>query len=227
MGRKFFVIAGVLALVTVLAGCDWTFFGFDGGHTRASAETTISAGNVSSVKASWAGLTGATVTASPAVVHDVAYVTATDNKLYAFDGKTNCTPALKTCNPLWTAAVTDGGVLSPAVSDGLVFAASSTKLSAFDAKGVTNCGGSPRTCTPVWTGTLANGFTESPSVADSVVYVHSGGTLYAFNAKASACPANVCAPLWTAAVPAFMGGAISSPVVADGIVYVPDSSTVY
>jgi hypothetical protein len=53
--------------------------------------------------------------------------------------------------PLWTAAAPYERS-SPAVANGLVFAASPLGLRAYDAKGLTGCAGTPKVCSPLWTG---------------------------------------------------------------------------
>ena len=122
----------------------------------------------------------------------------------------------------WTADRSDWLEASPAVANGVVYAA-------FDTAGLTaytvGCAAGGGTCTPLWTGTGAGGFGySSPAVANGVVYVASSDSkLYAFDAAGGAAnctgsaPNRTCTPLWTAATGALT---FSSPVVANGVVYV-------
>jgi len=120
----------------------------------------------------WTGPTTNQILSSPAVAHGVAYIGSLDGKFYAFSatGTTGCSGTPKTCAPLWTAAGA-GGNPSPAVANGLVYAASGGQIYAFSAAGTTGCSGTPKTCTPLWTGTSPSNTTyASPAVANGMVY---------------------------------------------------------
>jgi outer membrane protein assembly factor BamB len=79
--------------------------------------------------------------------------------------------------PLWTAAPPYERS-SPAVANGLVFAASPLGLRAYDAEGLTGCAGTPKVCSPLWTGPPT---TSSPSVGtNGFVYSSFPGAVYAF-----------------------------------------------
>lgn len=135
--------------------------------------------------------------------------------------ETSLTPAnVSGLQEVWTAGLSQpGGLASPAVAGGVVYAATA-QLYAFDAAGSTGCSGPPKTCTPLWAGG-GGGFSSTPAVAGGVVYVGSrDGRLQAFDASGSTgCSGTpkTCAPLWTGQT----GAAIfSSPSVVDGVVYV-------
>jgi outer membrane protein assembly factor BamB len=231
------LVVATLALVMVLAGCDWAQFGYSANHTRDNpTEKTIGIDNVASLTATWTGVinlggsTGNLFFSSPSIANGVVYVGSVDHKLYAFDtaGATGCSGAApKSCVPMWTAAT--GGILqsSPAVVDGVVYVASDdSKLYAFDAAGVRNCSGTPKTCSPLWTATTGGSVSSSPAVVNGVVYLGSNDSkLHAFDAagvrNCSGTP-KTCAPLWVG----ITGGAIlSSPAVAKGVVYVASTDS--
>ncbi len=184
----------LIAAIAVLSlpACDWSQMGYGPEHTGFSSDLTLSKAAVQSgsVLPDWTATTGGPVVASPAVVGAVAYVTSTDQHLYAFDatGATGCTGTPKTCAPLWS-SVDLGGALStsPAVSAGLVFVATPDgRLVAFDATGTNGCSGAPKICNPVWTATLPGSASASPTVAGGRVFVVSAAgdsdALSAFNA---------------------------------------------
>ena len=219
----------VLALVVLLAACDWSQYGYGASHTRSNpTETTIGVGNVGTLTTKWTATTRDMVLSSPAVAKGIVYVGSRDGKLYALDaaGTTNCSGTPKTCAPLWTANVGWSAVdSSPAVVNGVVYVVAGPygeTLSAFDAAGTTNCSGTPKTCLPLWTTPSFSTVGSSPTVANGVVYVapltacrHTTPT---GTTNCSGTP-KTCTPLWTAA-----GGAGSSPAVANGVVYVSSGS---
>ncbi len=224
--------------MSVAAGCnfEWAQFGYGGGNTRATSDTSLAQADVPRLADLFVGPTGAAVTSSPAVVGNVAYVTSDAGTLVAFDADASgaCTGTPVSCPPLWTATIqaagTNGGPgtvsSSPAVSGGVVFVGSSDgRLEAFDAAGSTNCSGTPKICTPLWTATLGGSIVGSPMVSGGVVYVGStNGTFDAFDATgATNCSGTpkVCTPLWTAST----GGAINgSAAVAGSRVYVASAN---
>ncbi|WP_433385311.1 PQQ-binding-like beta-propeller repeat protein [Actinoplanes sp. CA-142083] len=120
------------------------------------------------------------------------------------------------CDPLWTAKLTNGAHTTPAVSGGLVFISTAGSadnglgvLSAFRAAG---CG--KPTCDPVWTAPVPN-TASSPTVSNGILYIVSGdGRLLAFTSNG--CGRSTCAPLWTGNLKSSSNGA---PAVANGLVY--------
>jgi outer membrane protein assembly factor BamB len=217
------LVAAALALVMLLAACNWTQFRADPGHSgNQPLEFKIGTTNVSALSESWT----ATSWGNPAVADGVAYVA--DGTLSAFDaaGVTNCSGTPKSCAPLWTAPTAGG---SAAVVNGIVYtesyfgSISGGTLDAFDAAGVRNCSGVPKRCAPLWTAALNGGFggLQPLAVAGGIVYVSSSGRLSAFDAagvrNCSGSPKS-CAPLWTAS--SNDGSYYSSPAVATGVVYV-------
>jgi outer membrane protein assembly factor BamB len=136
-----------------------------------------------------------------------------NGSLYAFDaaGTTNCLGTPKTCLPLWRGASRDYVFSSPAIANGLVYAASyDGYLRAYDAAGSTNCSGTPKICKRLWKADNGN-TNSSPAVANGVIYLggHDGQTLKAFDTSGN--------ELWGT----ILGGWVdSSPAVANGRVYV-------
>ena len=165
---------------------------------------------------------------SPTVANGIVYAQSQSSSLYAFDanGVTNCSGTPKTCRPLWTASVGSGpGPPSPAVANGIVYAASGA---AFDANGTTNCSGSPKTCTPLWSYNVV-GTVSSPSIANGMVFFSIFSTdvndvaLEAFdangNTNCSGTP-KTCIPLWTGPTRYPVTG---DPAIANGKVYDTDN----
>src|SRR5262249_26159501 len=128
--------------------------------------------------------------------------------IYAFDatGTTNCTGSPKTCNPLWSTAVTGSPQYfgTPVVVGGHLFGAGQDNaIRVYDATGATNCSGTPKTCTPLFTAVTNNNPLYPgllPAVANGTLFVDAwDGTLYAFDAtgitNCSGIP-KTCSPLW-------------------------------
>lgn len=108
-----FILAALLAPQSgarAKADCDWPMYAHDLGHSGAVSPgcTEISRLNVASLRPKWLYPTGATVTASPAVVGGVVYVGAGDGTFYAFAEDPPPAPV----SPLWTFTVTDGNAAS-------------------------------------------------------------------------------------------------------------------
>ncbi len=226
----------VCALCSTACLADWAQFGSTSANTRATQDDGIGQSNLASMAPTLLGTMGGAVYSSPVVSIGVAYVTADDGTLDAFDanGVTNCSGVPNTCSPLWTASIEPAGsiatsatlssspAVSPTVGTGTVFVdTTSGYLEAFDATGTTGCSGSPKVCTPLWTATTGAAITSSPTIAGGVVYVGStNGTLDAFDATGTTgCSGSpkVCTPLWTATT----GGAIhDTPAVLGSTVYV-------
>lgn len=227
--RRRVLLGGLIALAVVFSGCDWTMFGFDATNTHWTPDTTLNESSIPALVPAFYGNTGGGVSGSPVVTNGVVYVISQVSKtqaetLESFDptGNTGCSGLPKTCVPLWTASLgTGSGFTSPAVVNGVVYAASSDDLEAFDAAGNTNCGGTPKTCAPLWTASVGPVDNSAPVVANGVVYIGStDDNLYAFDAAGSIdCSGTprTCSPLWRAPT----GGPIeSSGAVANGVVYI-------
>ncbi len=226
--RRPSLLVGIAVLTVVLAGCtsNWPMFGWNATGSRSSSDTSITLSDVAGATPNrvWTDVTSRFVYSSPAVVNGVVYITADDQKLYAFDATgAGCTGSPKACAPLWTAA-TGGSVSfsSPAVANGVVYVGSADgKLYAFDAAGTTNCSGGPKTCRPLWTAATGGAIDASAVVANGVVYIGADDdNVYAFDAAGTTnCSGSpkTCTPLWTATT----GDAIrSTPAVANGTLYV-------
>ncbi len=214
-----------LVAVLVLAGCDWSQLAYGPEHAGSSPDATISKPVVQSgsVLPDWTATVGGAVLSTPMVARGVAYVAATDRRLYAFDavGAVGCSGTPTTCTPLWKSVDLGGPVSSsPAVVDGLVYVASrDARLLAFDATGSRACSGTPKVCSPVWTARLPGSATASPTVVDGRVFaVSASGSADAL----SAFDATNGAPLWTATVVNHSTSILhteSAPSVSGGIVY--------
>ena len=162
---------------------------------------------------------------SPSVSNGIVYGQSPSG-LYAFDanGVTNCSGTPTTCNPLWTAplgAAFSDFPVAPAVANGVVYAANSTTLEAFDASGVTNCSGTPKTCQPLWGDNVST--ISSPSIANGLVFVsqfeYGPQGLVAFDVggvtNCSGTP-KTCQPLWIGPT---AWPATGSPAIANGRLY--------
>jgi hypothetical protein len=231
-----------LAVVSVvsLAGCDWTMYRGDSGHTGAVVETRINVDNVGSLREAWStGSTG--IYPAPAIANNkllVVHGGHADGYLGAYDaaGSQGCAGSPKVCGPLWTAPIPSGQ--PPAVAGGVVYVAGGGdswtvfgRVFAVDAAGEVNCSGTPRTCAPLWTAPTPGGWLSPATVAGGRVYVSgsesSANVLYAFDAAGNqgcAGTPKVCTPLWTAdGGPPSVGGSTQlgrTPAVANGRVYV-------
>jgi hypothetical protein len=220
--------------------------GFGPEHTSYNpGERTITASNLANLQRVWTASGG--IGDGFAVADGAVYVSGYNNAgfptLAAFDatGRTGCSGAPKTCQPLWKAPVVSQGS-SPAVVGGVVYVAQGVfgggpppnELLAFDAAGRTGCTGTApdRTCTPLWKASLPSGnfaAVKSPVVSKGVVYFGGGGTiggeLVAYEAAASpshcsgTAPNKICQPLWKGSTGTFAG----NPIVSNGIVFVPGS----
>jgi outer membrane protein assembly factor BamB len=166
------------------------------------------------------------------MVYVVGATSGIGSTIAAFDagGVTNCSGTPKTCDPLWTAALS-GFASGPAVANGVLYVGSGQGrppapgyLAAFDAKGVTNCSGIPKTCSSLWVGAATAFDARAPSVDRGVVYLESSlnldaGRVDAFDAAGTTnCSGNNpkrCTPLWSAST----SGLAGVPSLANGIVY--------
>lgn len=193
------VVAIVVVLVSLLAGCDWTMAGQ--GPSRAGftlLESGLNPTNVGGLSELWnaqmplaiPGFDASPQGAVPAVSRGVVYLTYNrhnaendQGRLYAFDaaGHTNCTTATpRSCDPLWSAVIQTNTASSPAVSNDTVFVTAPDfaqpsalgALYAFDARGTTNCSGSPKMCTPLWTARVSGSSAFAPGAAPVVAYGH-------------------------------------------------------
>ena len=198
--------------------------------------TTNCSGTPTTCNPLWAGTISGTTTSNssaPAVANGVVYAESGGGRLFAFDGNgvTGCSGTTMTCSPLWTAPLAGDPEFgsSPAVSNGIVYAPSST-LQAFDANGVTSCSGIPKTCAPLWSYSVSP-YVASPSVANRLVFIGTwqGGqgtsfNFYAFDANGHTDCAGtpvVCNPLWTGVA---TGPLTGSAAIANGRVFVTDDS---
>ena len=178
-------------------------------------------------------------TTAAVVADGIVYVGTYSSGLYAFgaSGTTNCSTAttLKTCQPLWTAAVNANAL---AVANGVVYAATNGGLAALDAAVPGNCPGTGaiKTCSisSLWTSAGSTYVNSGPwlTVANGVVYVTtSGGGIDGYDAAGSqTCSvsgtAKTCTPLWQD-VPGYTSG--GSSAVVNGVLFVsaPGSGDVY
>lgn len=193
-GRPF--LSGGLALIAVglgMSGCNWTQFQGSSNLSGDNAgETKITPGNVSTLTQQFTASDGTTNTVIPQAVNgDILYVsTGSSVEAYSATGTGCSSPDTTPCAPLWTYA-TGTLISSPpfrdpstsqsvAVSNGIVYAATTTNLEAFDASGHTNCSGVPTVCHPVW---QISGISAIPTVANNTLYLGGGGGIWAYDAN--------------------------------------------
>ena len=214
----------VAGLVFVVAGCDWSLFGYGPAHTSYNPkESTIGIDNVDTLHEAWTAVLGGPRGGSVAPVTAKGVVYATSDvspyKLGAFDarGVAGCSGTPKTCTPQWTATGI-GVAQSLQVANGLVYVtAAPNKLVAFDAAGVKGCKGTPKTCTALWSASGISFFSASdfpPAITSQYVYAAVGSGISAFDAagvKGCSGTPKTCKPLWSA-----VGW---SAAVANGVLY--------
>ena len=231
----------IAAIALVMSACDWPSYRGSPGHTGFNAfETAISVSNVSTLTMAFSGSTSG-LPSSPVEANGVLYVqTATKLLAFAAQGNTNCSGTPTTCQPLWTAALTNnsGGypIGVPSVSNGVVYivgqvgGVSSMNLYAYDAAGNTNCSGSPKVCQPLWEGL---GGSSAPNVVNGVMYVSSdtGRGHRRLRRRGPHKPLGnpkVCQPLWTGVpTPSSASTTGSSPTVVNGVAYIASTGALY
>jgi outer membrane protein assembly factor BamB len=216
-------VAFVAALALTLAACDWTGFGFDAAHTRATTDPGPPMRYPQLLNHVWTGRTGANAS-SPVTGEDTVFVTTSAGKLLAFASTMTIDDPdcewISQCRPRWSADLGAPSSSTPTVDHATVFAASNDgSVRAFDARGDQNCAGTPRVCAPRFRTAPVGPIVSSPQVVGDTLFVGStDAALYAFDARGVRnCASGVCTPLWRAPV----GGAVrSSPAVAGGTVYI-------
>src|SRR6202023_2876251 len=93
-----------------------------------------------------------------AVVNGVLYASdGTGIEAYSANGTTGCSGSPVVCSPLWSysggppvANSSEDFVANIAVSNGAVYASTSSGLEALGAAGNKNCSGTPKVCQPLW-----------------------------------------------------------------------------
>jgi outer membrane protein assembly factor BamB len=231
--RARWIVLAVVSALT-LAGCDWPTYMYNAAHSGSSADTSVSAADLSAgLTEKWQAVLGvgssSNLPPSPVVAKGLVYVATAGGIVEAFetDGGTNCDASVpKKCQPLWRSAPILATFSTASVANGFVYiGGTDNTMYVFDAAGVTNCSpGAPATCLPLWTGSVPGGGASSPVVAGGFVYIGSSdGSVYAFDAAGSSgCNAShVCTALRKFAT----GSAIdSSPAVANKVLYVGNDS---
>jgi outer membrane protein assembly factor BamB len=221
-------------LAAQAADTPWPQFMFNTSHTGFNnLETTVTRQNVTSLSFEFGAL-GPTGNefgnsfshSAPAVVNGVMYLGTTNGELLAFSA-TGCGDDF--CTPLWSAQLSNGVQVSPAVVNGVVYIESAGtedgRLYAFKAAG---CG--QPTCTPLWSAVNHGNGGASPTVANGSIYtVSSDGHLYVFNANG--CGQAECRPVWSAKIgtPAQFqsGSSEASAAVSGSVVYVAGSKQLF
>jgi PQQ-like domain len=225
-GMKYRAVLVVVVCALVLAACDWSMVGYDGGNTGFNlSEPDLQLNNISSLAETWRAPypVSSVAPSRPVVAAGSVFVGRGDGTLYVYPerGPQGCSGTPTVCQPSWTAATGAPIAGSPAVVGGLAYVSSADALRVFDAYGKTSCSGTPKVCAPLWTTSRAGG---SPVVANDVVYVSSGANLAAFDARGQTeCRGvpKVCQPLWTAGGGTGVPG--GPPAVVNGKVYVSES----
>jgi outer membrane protein assembly factor BamB len=171
------------------------------GVTNTSA---IIAYNASTGDQMWARDGG--IGTSFAVANGVVYTSA-DEQVFAFNTSTG--------SPLWTTIPLEGGISSPAVTNGYVYVGGDYgKIYAYDAS----------TGRQVWNSTTGIGQFYSPSVADGRVYIGSflrdDNSVYCLDALTGAI-------IWNYTFPPTEYYADSSPAIVDGVVYAAGGDAIY
>jgi outer membrane protein assembly factor BamB len=205
-GKRSGKSAQAVFTVTQQAGqADWPMNGFDATHAGANPnEHMLSTTTAPNLSVAWSASVNNTTSWSSVAVAD-GMVFAQTNQLYAYNASTGAL--------VWTANIsgTAGPASSPAVANGIVYAASYTgTLYALNAT----------TGATIWSDTVAHNLPSqsAPAVANGIVYEGwTDGYLHAFNAQTGA-------QLWTFNVGADI---YSSPSVANGIVYLSAGSSLY
>jgi hypothetical protein len=182
----------------------WPQYMFNIGHTGFNnLETPVTRQNVTNLSFEFGALgpSGDTdignsfVHSSPAVSGGVMYLGTTGGQFLAFSA-TGCGDDF--CQPLWSAQLSNGVFVSPAVVNGVVYVESAGtedgRLYAFKAAG---CGAAE--CKPLWSAVNHGNVGSSPTIANGLVYTASSdGHLYTYNALG--CGAAECKPVWSGAI---------------------------
>jgi outer membrane protein assembly factor BamB len=216
-------ICVIVVVATVATACDWTGFGFDAAHTRATAEAGPPMPMPNLLSHIWTGTTDGVIESSPVTAGDTVFVTTRSGRLDAFAATVSTeTPGCDwntVCPPEWSAAIAPSSS-TPIVDQGVVYVGSDDgTVRAFDAAGRQGCGGTPTVCTARWRTEVRGSIVASPQIVGDTLYVGStNGDLSAYDARGVRnCATGICSPLWRAP----LGGPVrSSPAVADGVVYV-------
>lgn len=219
----------VLAVGLFASGCDWFQLGALSGLGGDNPDNAITPANVSTLSAQFSVSDGTTGLVTPqAVVNGVLYASDTSGlEAYSATGAAGCSGSPSTCAPLWSypTGTLGGGFAgnnNVAVSNGIIYASTSSGLEAFDAAGQTNCTGTPTVCQPLWT---ASGTFGSPSVSDGTVFLTTTSGVEAFDATGSTnCSGTptVCSPIWSTS----FAGTGSAVAVSGDIAYVEFNSQI-
>lgn len=248
MGRSGSLVVAILLAIGV-AGCGWTYPGYDAAATRNNPfESTITAANVSGLTEQWrAPATWGHVLVNKGRVYTTVGVPGPAGfalaKLVAYDlgGKAGCSGSPKICSPLLTFgdpgcnACFPGYGISGDTLYRWVGQDSPSGVAAFDAAGLHGCDSQTGVCEPVRTysipGVLNSPFGAIPPiVVDGRLYVVSSsggkGVLSAFDANGvqSCTPSPVvCSSLWTTQVPSLVTNA---PAISSGVAYLSTTTGV-
>ena len=207
-------VSPVVSAGVVYIGADQQFLhAYDAAGTRSCSAPPKTCTDI------WTGIGAFGAGSSSAgVAGNLAYLGSDVGDIYAFDR--GCSSQ---CDYSWVSTLNGPVYSSPAISAGVVYAASyaeEPKLYAFDAAGnPSHCDAQYQICNPLWTAAVGGGVTSSPAVANGIVYI-GGDQLYAFDASGvTNCSTmlKTCAPLWTAAIG---GGTASSPMVVNGSLFI-------
>ncbi len=215
-----------LAFALVLSGCDWPMFMQNAAHTGASADTSISVGDVANGPSeAWRANLGAfaqeSITSSPVVANGTVYVGTSDGQVMAFsaNGSTNCSgSAPKTCLPLWSTGATTQAITStPAVVGGVVYVGTeSGVVEAFDAAGSIDCFGTPKVCFPIWSSAPIGAIKTSPVVVNGHVFVAANHSVFEFDAVGNTSCSGSCAYTFEYRTSSTV---LSSPALANDTLY--------
>lgn len=227
-----------IALVVLVAGCDWPQYLYGPERTGSSPDTSISASDIigNRLAPRW---TATWSRSAPVVAGGLVFLGGVGGGIGAFDarGMTNCSGNPAVCTARWTAVVAGTGLDDPAVAGNVLvgtgFDGTNGVVSAFDARGITNCSGSPKVCSPLWRATTF-GTATAVTLAGGVVYqatafvgIEPTVQVVAYDlAGVKNCTGApvVCSPLWSATVP---GHVAVPPSVGNGVAYLAASTGLF
>lgn len=222
--RRVLIVATVVLLAAMLAGCAWARPRSDAANTGNNAfESRISPANVAQLTQKFvAASTTTNVIPKFVVARGHLYVSGSSIRAYDASGLAGCSSASpRVCSPQWSLdTFGEPDVIGATLYSGLI---------AYDADGTTNCAGAPKVCNRVWqeaVGSTPVGPTNPDALHFSfrpILFPHGGESLSldAYGTPCAPAPAD-CPLLWSTGSgfgSGASGGIFDGPAVGGGRVF--------